>query len=111
MRPAAALRIATCRPLPEPDQDEDLLLEALRAAGIDAVMAGWRGGGTDWREPVPTLLRSTSSSEEGILPPTSSRPAASPGSWLYRDRPPRETGPRMTRTHRCEREKEKKMEG
>jgi hypothetical protein len=59
MRPAAALRIATCRPLPEPDQDEDLLLEALRAAGIDAVMAGWRGGGTDWREPVPTLLRST----------------------------------------------------
>lgn len=59
MRPAAALRIATCRPLPEPDQDEDLLLEALRAAGIDAVMAGWRGGSTDWREPVPTLLRST----------------------------------------------------
>lgn len=59
MRPDAALRIATCRPLPEPDQDEDLLLAALRDAGIDAVMAGWRGGGTDWHAPVPTLLRST----------------------------------------------------
>jgi glutathione synthase/RimK-type ligase-like ATP-grasp enzyme len=31
----------------------------LQDAGIDAVMAAWRGGGTDWREPVPTLLRST----------------------------------------------------
>ena len=54
-----ALRIATCRPLPEPDADEELLLAALQDAGIDAVMAAWRGGGTDWREPVPTLLRST----------------------------------------------------
>ena len=53
------LRIATCRPLPEPDPDESLLLDALRAAGVDAVMAGWRGDGTDWRAPVPTLLRST----------------------------------------------------
>jgi hypothetical protein len=59
MGTAAALRIATCRPLPEHDADEDLLLDAFRAAGIEAVMAGWRGGDTDWRRPVPTLLRST----------------------------------------------------
>jgi hypothetical protein len=59
MRAARKLRIATCRPLPEPDVDEGLLLAALRHAGIDAVMAAWRDGGTDWRAPVPTLLRST----------------------------------------------------
>lgn len=59
MATAPMLRIATCRPLPEPDVDEDLLLAALRAAGVDAVMAAWRGGDTDWGAPVPTLLRST----------------------------------------------------
>jgi hypothetical protein len=75
------------------------------------MMQGEEATSSPCSAPATTLLRSTSSSEEGILPPTSSRPAASPGSWLYRDRPPRETGPRMTRTHRCEREKEKKMEG
>lgn len=52
------LRIATCRPLPEPDVDEDLLLEALRAAGVDARMAAWHEP-ADWRDPAPTLIRST----------------------------------------------------
>ncbi len=33
------LRIATCRPLPEPDVDEEILLEALRARGIEVRMA------------------------------------------------------------------------
>jgi hypothetical protein len=53
------LRIATCAPLPEPDPDEPLLLEALRARGIDARMAAWNDPGEDWREPVPTVIRST----------------------------------------------------
>lgn len=53
------LRIATCRPLPEPDVDEDLLLEALARAGVQARMAAWNGTNEDWDAAVPTLLRST----------------------------------------------------
>lgn len=52
------LRIATCRPLPEPDVDEDLLLDALRGAGIDARMVAWQDAAA-WSAPVPTLVRST----------------------------------------------------
>ncbi|MBU3672358.1 MAG: hypothetical protein FGM43_07380 [Sinobacteraceae bacterium] len=52
------LNIATCRPLPEPDVDEDLLLEALQAVGVEARMAAWDDA-AQWREPVPTLVRST----------------------------------------------------
>jgi hypothetical protein len=52
------LNIATCRPLPEPDVDEDLLLQALRSVGIDARMLAWDDP-TQWREAVPTLVRST----------------------------------------------------
>jgi glutathione synthase/RimK-type ligase-like ATP-grasp enzyme len=36
--------IVTSRELPEPDVDEPLLLEALRARGIDAVMHAWDAG-------------------------------------------------------------------
>src|SRR6185436_11765353 len=53
------LRIATCRPLPEPDPDEELLLSALRARGIDARMAAWNDPRETWREPVTTVIRST----------------------------------------------------
>jgi glutathione synthase/RimK-type ligase-like ATP-grasp enzyme len=53
------LRIATCRPLPEPDVDEDVLLQALRARGIDARMSAWNDPGERWDEPVPTVIRST----------------------------------------------------
>lgn len=53
------LRIATCTPLPEPDPDEPLLLAALRARGVDARMAAWNDPDEDWREPVPTVIRST----------------------------------------------------
>jgi glutathione synthase/RimK-type ligase-like ATP-grasp enzyme len=53
------LRIATCRPLPEPDVDEDLLLAALAARGVEAHMAAWQDGEEDWDAPVPTLVRST----------------------------------------------------
>ena len=53
------LRIATCRRLPEPDPDEELLLQALRARKVDARMAGWNDPGERWSEPVPTVIRST----------------------------------------------------
>lgn len=52
------LNIATCRPLPEPDVDEELLLEALQAVGIDARMVAWDDT-AQWRERLPTLVRST----------------------------------------------------
>ncbi len=54
-----ALRIATCRPLPEPDVDEDLLLAALAERGIAARMAAWNDPDENWDAPIPTLLRST----------------------------------------------------
>lgn len=52
------LRIATCRPLPEPDPDETPLLDALADAGIEAGMCDWRDGDR-WRNGGPTLMRST----------------------------------------------------
>lgn len=52
------LRIATCRPLPEPDVDEDLLLEALQSAGIDAQMVAWHNP-AEWQRPAATVIRST----------------------------------------------------
>lgn len=54
-----ALRIATCRPLPEPDVDEDLLLAAFAERGIAARMAAWNDPDENWDAPIPTLLRST----------------------------------------------------
>ena len=58
-RAGGALRIATCRPLPEPDVDEDLLLEALRSLGVAARMAAWNDPQEAWGDPVPTVVRST----------------------------------------------------
>lgn len=57
------LRIATCRPLPEPDPDEELLLQACHEAGIEAHMAAWHDP-TLWcvdhpQHHVPVLIRST----------------------------------------------------
>ncbi|MBK7643339.1 MAG: hypothetical protein IPJ19_09840 [Planctomycetes bacterium] len=53
------LRIATCKPLPETDLDEDLLLAALAARGIQARMAAWNDPAQDWDARVPTVIRST----------------------------------------------------
>ncbi len=52
------LRIATCRPLPEPDPDENLLLAALAARGVAARMVAWDDTGESW-ENGATLIRST----------------------------------------------------
>jgi glutathione synthase/RimK-type ligase-like ATP-grasp enzyme len=53
------LRIATTRPLPEPDPDEAPLVAALAAAGVRARMAAWNDPREDWDAPVATLVRST----------------------------------------------------
>lgn len=52
------LRVATCRPLPEPDPDEDLLVAALAGVGIEATMCDWRVAGL-WQARAPTVVRST----------------------------------------------------
>lgn len=56
---AVELRIATCRPLPEPDPDEDLLLDALIHAGVCPHMVAWDDPSEAWDEPIPTVIRST----------------------------------------------------
>lgn len=53
------LRIATSRPLPEPDVDEGPLLAALAARGIQARMVAWDDPAEDWAARVPTVVRST----------------------------------------------------
>jgi len=53
------LRIATCRPLPEPDPDEGPLLAALAERGVRARMVAWGAAGEDWEAPVATVIRST----------------------------------------------------
>jgi hypothetical protein len=52
------LRIATTRPLPDPDHDELLLLEALGRQGIEARMALWKDEAERWDSGEPTLIRS-----------------------------------------------------
>jgi len=53
------LRIATCKPLPEPDADKELLLAALAARGIQSRMCAWNDPHEDWDAHVPTVIRST----------------------------------------------------
>lgn len=53
------LRIASCRPLPEPDTDEDALLTALAGEGVRARVAAWNDPREDWDAPVATVVRST----------------------------------------------------
>jgi hypothetical protein len=51
--------LVTCRELPEPDPDEQPLLAALAAAGIDARMAAWDDPDVDWNASPLTVIRST----------------------------------------------------
>lgn len=51
--------IATCKSLPEPDHDEQLLLDALSNTGIDARMAAWEDESIDWGASPLTIVRST----------------------------------------------------
>jgi glutathione synthase/RimK-type ligase-like ATP-grasp enzyme len=51
--------IATCRELPEPDVDEELLMVALAHAGIDATLAAWDDEAVCWDEYGLCVIRST----------------------------------------------------
>jgi len=54
-----ALRVATCKALPEPDPDEAPLAAALAAGGFAAALVAWDDPGADWDAKIPTILRST----------------------------------------------------
>lgn len=54
-----ALRVATCKQLPERDPDEAPLAAALAAGGFSAELLAWDDPSVDWDAPIPTILRST----------------------------------------------------
>ncbi|MEO6867965.1 MAG: hypothetical protein ABI200_08080 [Gaiellales bacterium] len=51
--------IATCQNMPQPDRDEQPLLEALAAAGVEARLAAWNDEAVDWSVAPLTVVRST----------------------------------------------------
>ncbi len=53
------LAVATCVNLPEPDPDESLLLEALRARGVEAELVAWDDPHADWSAFDACVVRST----------------------------------------------------
>jgi hypothetical protein len=53
------LTIATCDPMPRPDPDEPLLLEALQEAGLTARVVAWDDPSVDWSAGRVTVIRST----------------------------------------------------
>ncbi len=53
------IALATCAELPELDPDEQLLLEPLRALGIDAQPAVWDDAAIDWTAFDLVVIRST----------------------------------------------------
>lgn len=53
------IAVATCRVLPEPDPDQDLLLEGLRAAGLEPELHAWDGADAGLAGFDACLLRST----------------------------------------------------
>jgi glutathione synthase/RimK-type ligase-like ATP-grasp enzyme len=53
------LALATCRSIPEPDDDEALLMTALTDAHVPARVLAWDDDAVDWDEPRLTVIRST----------------------------------------------------
>lgn len=51
--------LATCRNIPEPDNDEPVLKAALEAAGVPAKVLAWDDEAVDWDAPKLTVIRST----------------------------------------------------
>ncbi len=49
----------SCKNLPEPDIDENPLVEGLKAAGHDACVAGWDDDSVDWSRFDAILIRAT----------------------------------------------------
>jgi len=52
------LTLVTCSDMPEHDLDEEPLLDALAAAGVEARMAAWDDLGVDWGAAPLTVVRS-----------------------------------------------------
>ena len=53
------LTLVTCRDMPQPDVDEQPLLDALAEAGIETRMAAWDDPQVDWDATKLTVIRST----------------------------------------------------
>jgi hypothetical protein len=53
------IALATCTPLPEPDPDEAIVLEAFRRAGCQVDSLPWNDPNSDWSACDVALLRST----------------------------------------------------
>jgi glutathione synthase/RimK-type ligase-like ATP-grasp enzyme len=53
------IALATCAALPDLDPDDQLLLEPLRAAGVEATPAVWDDPGVDWNAYDLVVIRST----------------------------------------------------
>lgn len=53
------LTLVTCLDMPQPDVDEQPLLDALAAAGIETRMAAWDDPEVDWNATKLTVIRST----------------------------------------------------
>lgn len=56
---APLVLIATERRLPEPDPDEDLLMDALAESDLEPRLAAWDDPAVDWRAGRLTVIRST----------------------------------------------------
>lgn len=56
---AAPIALATCLKLPEPDLDEQPLLDALGAAGVPVELVAWDDPGVDWARFPACVIRST----------------------------------------------------
>lgn len=55
---SVSVAIVTCRELPEEDVDEDLLIAALDAAGLQPTLAAWDDDTVDWSQFRLAVLRS-----------------------------------------------------
>jgi len=51
--------LVTCRQMPEPDPDQDLMLEALAGRGLSAGLAAWNDPDVDWSRSRVAVVRST----------------------------------------------------
>ena len=59
MRRVSPIAIVTCRVLPEPDPDEQLLLEECNSAGVAVELVAWDDESVDWAAFRAAILRST----------------------------------------------------
>ena len=57
--PRCVVAVVTCRQMPEPDPDQELLLSALRSNGIDVQLVAWDEPGVAWTDFDLAVIRST----------------------------------------------------